>query len=387
MITNAMVGELETTQAQIQRILQSQIFRTSEVHRNLLTYLADKSLAGAADSLKEYTIGLDVFGKPASYDPRQESTVRMHVGRLRQKLAEYYRSEGAEDPIVVDLPKGGFKVTFEPRPALVDPAVAAVLEPARVRRWYGKEIALVAALVVAVALALYFGTTLWRVQKSGLRITWTPELQQLWAPMLVPNRPLLVCLPASGSAGAGAANVAFLLGEFLGPRKRDVVVTGSDTLTRPEMAMGNVVFLGPVSGNRQLQTLPVVEQIVLDPGGVRILSPRPGEPSSIVDRPPADPQDTEESYTLISHVPSLYGNGEILYLSGNKISSIIGGVQAFTDPALARTLVAKMTNATGRLPKYYQVVLKVRAMDDMPIEVTYLLHRELDVTTRSSERK
>src|SRR5580700_4447963 len=116
-----MVVELEVNQAQVQRIIQSKAFRTSEVHRNLLHYLAEKSLAGTADSLKEYTVGLDVFAKPASYDPRQESAVRMHVARLRQKLAEYYRTEGVDDPVIVDLPKGGFKITFEPRPASLEP--------------------------------------------------------------------------------------------------------------------------------------------------------------------------------------------------------------------------------------------------------------------------
>src|SRR6202453_2284496 len=110
-----MVLEIEPKRTQIQRILQSKAFRTSEVQRNLLAYLADKSINGSADSLKEYVIGVDVFDKPASYDPQQVSAVRMHVGRLRQKLADYYRLEGTEDPVIVDLPKGGFKVTFEPR--------------------------------------------------------------------------------------------------------------------------------------------------------------------------------------------------------------------------------------------------------------------------------
>ena len=104
-----MVVELEANQTQVQRIIQSKAFRTSEVHRNLLHYLAEKSLSGTADSLKEYTVGLDVFAKPASYDPRQESVVRMHVARLRQKLAEYYRTEGVDDPVIVDVPKGGFQ--------------------------------------------------------------------------------------------------------------------------------------------------------------------------------------------------------------------------------------------------------------------------------------
>ena len=106
---------VEAARAQIDRLVQSRIFRASEVLRHLLSYLAEKSFAGEADSLKEYTIGLDALGKPSSFDPRQESVVRMHTARLRQKLAEYYRTEGIEDPIVVDLPKGGFKLTFEPR--------------------------------------------------------------------------------------------------------------------------------------------------------------------------------------------------------------------------------------------------------------------------------
>ena len=162
-----MVLEIESLQTQIQRILQSKAFRTSEVQRNLLSYLADKSIAGTADNLKEYIVGLDVFGKPASYDPRQESTVRMHVGRLRQKLAEYYRTEGVDDPVVVDLPKGGFKITFEPRAV---PPVPEVLHPAPVevvKSNYRLEIALGTALLLAVLCAGYFGVKLWRVERRA----------------------------------------------------------------------------------------------------------------------------------------------------------------------------------------------------------------------------
>src|SRR5262245_9143549 len=154
-----MVLELDATHAQIQRILQSKTFRTSEVHRNLLSYLAEKSLAGESDSLKEYTVGLDVFGKPASYDPRQESTVRMHVGRLRQKLAEYYRTEGADDPIVLELPKGGFRVTFEPRTiAGIPEAAIEAVEPEP--RSYRMEIILGAALLISLLIGGYFGLRL-----------------------------------------------------------------------------------------------------------------------------------------------------------------------------------------------------------------------------------
>src|SRR5215831_2568361 len=152
-----MVLELETLQSQVQRILQSKAFRTSEVQRNLLAYLAEKSMSGGADALKEYAIGLDVFAKPASYDPRQESTVRMHVARLRQKLAEYYRLEGLDDPIIVDLPKGGFKVTFEPRPVEPQPVYTtpAIVEVPRPR--YRREMLLAGACAVAIAAAIFLG--------------------------------------------------------------------------------------------------------------------------------------------------------------------------------------------------------------------------------------
>ncbi len=379
-----MVLEAESLQTQIRRILQSKAFRTSEVQRNLLAYLADKSIGGSADSLKEYTIGLDVFGKPASYDPRQESAVRMHVGRLRQKLAEYYRLEGTEDPVVVDLPKGGFKVTFEPR-AEPRPVEVPQIEPPAFATspYYRREIALALALLVAVGCALYFGMRLWNVERTAVQTQapgWTPELQQLWAPILASNRPLMICLstPTAGFTGIGAANGAFLLGQFLGERKKNIQLTPSDQLSMPEIAMGNVVFLGPSASTRQIRAIPEDRQLVLASDGIHNLTPRPGEPVLLTDRNPADPQDTAESYALISHFPGLNGNGELLYFSGNKIPAVMGAVQAFTDPAFARTLVAKMKTGGGTLPHYYQVVLKIRSMDEMPIDISYVFYRELD---------
>src|SRR6202171_808277 len=103
----------EAITAEVERILESNTFRNSDALRRLLKFLADKMLSGEADQLKEYSVGLDALGKPATYDPRHDSTVRIQVGRLRQKLAEYYRTEGKEDRLIVDLPKGRFKLTCE----------------------------------------------------------------------------------------------------------------------------------------------------------------------------------------------------------------------------------------------------------------------------------
>src|SRR6516165_9795209 len=77
----------EAARAQVERIVVSEALRHSETQRRLLRYLTEKSLSGEADQLKEYTIGMDLFGKGTEYDPRQDSGVRIQIGRLRLKLA------------------------------------------------------------------------------------------------------------------------------------------------------------------------------------------------------------------------------------------------------------------------------------------------------------
>ena len=124
--------------------------------------------------------------------------------------------------------------------------------------------------------------------------------------------------------------------------------------------MDNVIFLGPVSGNRQIQALSKGQPLVLEPDGIRNLSPQPGEPAFIPDQPQGSTPGTEETHALISHVPGLYGNGDILYLSGNQISSTLAAVRALTDPTLARALVSKLKSPDGTLPRFYQMVLRVQ---------------------------
>jgi hypothetical protein len=386
-----MVVGLAANQTQVQRIIQSKPFRTSELHRNLLQYLAEKSLSGTADGLKEYTVGLDVFAKPASYDPRQESVVRMHVARLRQKLAEYYRTEGADDPVIVDIPKGAFEVTFEAREIVTEQF--SVVTPEEIPRAVPKrrnERILITLIVLAAVCACIFGFQLWQMRRvarvaassdlSG--VTLTPELQQLWGSILNTDRPLMICLTASnGSTGAGTASGAFLLGQFLANRKNNVLLTDSDQLAMPEVLMDNVIFLGPALGSRQIQALSAGQPLVLESNGIRNLNPSAGEPAFIPDEPPGSAKGTEKTLALVSHVPGLYGKGDILYLSANQISSTLGAVRALTDPTLARMVVSKLKAQNRAVPRFFQMVLRVESMDSMPIEVSYILHRELSPRT------
>jgi hypothetical protein len=436
-----MVLEVDAARAQVDRIFQSKTFRSSDVLRHLLSYLVEASLAGTSDELKEYTVAVDALGKPSSYDPRQESAVRMQLARLRQKLAEYYRTEGAEDPVVLDLPKGGFRVVFEPRkPAFESVALPEPVVPEAPRGWQQREVVLavalgvtIAALAVTAFFAVYFRREAVKSAAVEPAVPWTPEIQQLWQPILSSNRPLVVCIatplavlipgygfirefsvndwedvpkskaiaalkealhaptiqPTFGYTGVGTASAALLLGQFLGARQKSLVVTRANLLSLPELMEENVVFLGPLTGDREIRALRVDQEILLEPGGIRNLHPRPGEPSFVPEATGAPSvrqggakagEDSLDTYSLISRVPGLRGKGEILSLSGNQISSVMAGAQALTDPSVAKMLVSKLRKPDGTIPPYFQVVLRVRSMDGVPTEITYMFHRELTIT-------
>src|SRR2546423_9419721 len=89
---------------EIEKLCASHILHNSESLCNLLRYLAQKSLDRPGISVKEYEIATEVFHRPADFDPRLDSTVRVQTGRLRSKLTEYY-AESAGDGTVLEIPK------------------------------------------------------------------------------------------------------------------------------------------------------------------------------------------------------------------------------------------------------------------------------------------
>jgi hypothetical protein len=104
---------VEQCEEQVRRILRSGTFRNASTLQQLLTFLAAKSIAGAGEALKEYTIGVEALGRKDDFDPKIDPIVRVQSHRLRTKLKEYYSHEGSHDPILIHIPKGHYLPTFE----------------------------------------------------------------------------------------------------------------------------------------------------------------------------------------------------------------------------------------------------------------------------------
>ena len=105
---------------QVEKILHSSQLNGSELLRNLLSYLAKRSVERPGEPVKEFDLAVDVLGRDPGFDPRLDSAVRVHTSRLRAKLAEYYMADGSADPLVIEVPKGSYVLSWHIRGSHAD---------------------------------------------------------------------------------------------------------------------------------------------------------------------------------------------------------------------------------------------------------------------------
>ena len=428
----------EILQAQVDRILRSDEFRSSEVLRRLLSYLAEKAISGQADQLKEYVIAIEGLGKPSSYDPQHNSAVRIQIGRLRQKLAEYYRTEGKEDPTIIDLPKGRFRLSCEQRsPATEPPPSVIPFEPAskpeeivppppdKLHHASPLWLSIGIAIGLLVAAGIYLGTASLRTKNAPVIHPMTPELQTLWQPFVQSNRPMIVSIedplfaemrsnpgvyfrdrsmnewkdvlnshvvktlteamkqtdiqPSRYYTAYGEVEASFMLGRLLGPYAQNFSMVRTSQLSWQQLADNNVIFVGVQNlFFDQLRGMPIAPQLIPELEGIRNTHPAAGELPLYVDRYSTAPSEEGMMYALVTHLPGPLGHNDIESFTSVRSAGYVAAVQWFTDPSFARTLVSKLKQANGgKMPRYYQVLLQVKFKDNVPTETTYVLSRIL----------
>ena len=133
----------EQVRLALERALAAPVF-ASKRRGELLRYLVERALSGAGCEISEYSIALDVFGKPQTFDPRKESTVRAEMSRVRKALADYYGSTGSAETWRFEFPAGGYA------PAFVRCHQTAPAKPKTVpRHWFWAAALIAVAAMVA----------------------------------------------------------------------------------------------------------------------------------------------------------------------------------------------------------------------------------------------
>ena len=193
--------EAAAVERQMELLLESPHFSHSKRFPAFLRFVVGQTLAGEADSLKERTLGIEVFGKDADYDTASEPIVRVTAAEIRKRIAQYYQDPGHQDELRITLPSGGYIPQFHlphkseeitefakpAHPGLVpaerqlpaETSQGAAITSSSRRPWI-----LVAGLVLVIAFA---GWLYMRPRPTAL--------DRFWAPLLRSGEPVVVCFP------------------------------------------------------------------------------------------------------------------------------------------------------------------------------------------------
>ncbi|MGA2005592.1 MAG: helix-turn-helix domain-containing protein [Terriglobales bacterium] len=383
--------------------------RGSESLCKLLQYLAKQALEHPEAPLKEYQIATEVYGRHADFDPQSDSTIRVQAGRLRLKLAEYYASEGASDPIVVKIPKGSYHLVFEPRQAEAQPQVVPLREtPASVRSqtvpgpWRIAVITLLACLIVSlVVLASLIGT---RKQADAAPSATSPQatsgpLAQFWRPFtsgaeepwVIFSNAAFIGRPETGMryynsrqdssaavydhyTGVGEVLSVHSLDDAFSTLGRRIRVKRGSLFSLDDADNNNLIFVGSPSENLSLHDIPGTQEFVFQrvdsgarKGDLSIVSrhPKPGEASSYLASPSSAA--LTEDYAVVGLVPGKSSGRFVMILAGTTTFGTQGAVEFVCRPDAVEKLLQEMPGSNSEM-KPFEALVRVKIARGVPLE-------------------
>ncbi|MBL0160266.1 MAG: hypothetical protein IPP47_24750 [Bryobacterales bacterium] len=413
----ATVPPPDQVMAELERLLDSRWLRESHQLRRLLRHIVEETIAGRADGLKEYSLGLEVFHRSGDYDPRNDAIVRVQASLLRKKIQSYYENEGQASVLRIDLPRGGYVplIAFRQLEPDEPPAIVPVPAARRFPLW-------AAFLAGAVSAAALTAALLHRPPDPALAPIAAPSI---WAQFLLPGVPTIVSfgVPLFYNGGDGLylrdvrvnqpsdprgqfiieiqrilkmqfrphddvyTGIGEALGthevtRFLEERRQPVRILNSHFLAPSEIAGKNLVVISSLRFQTLLQSLDLPSAFRYNGDGAGSIEPNtvlPGEKASYA---ATGFSGVATTYSLVSLWPGTQLDRRILRLGGMHSWSTFGAVQYILDPAhqavLQKSLDADPVDGPrGRKSPYFEVLLRLEGKDEQVRSVQYVTHRYL----------
>jgi hypothetical protein len=180
----------------------------------------------------------------------------------------------------------------------------------------------------------------------------------------------------------GESLSTFALSQFFAGRRGDVSANRLGNLSWQDFADNDVILLAARTRVAELvAALPVRPAFMAADDGIRNLEPLAGEPSLFGDGN-HHPGSNGEGYELISVLPGPLGRTTVATFTGGLGWGIIGAIQALTDPDFARDAVQRLRASSRRMPRYYQMVVKIKYRDGTPTDVSCVVQRGLAIEQR-----
>lgn len=411
---------LDRTQilGEIERLVSSHTLHGSESLCKLLRYLARHALDQPGVSLKEYQIATEVFGRQDNFDPHVDSAVRVQAGRLRSKLAEYYASEGVEDPVLVELPKGMYVLSFHARAsgngraarlatgeAAGEPAPEA---PAASRRWvvgtlgillFGALVA-IGSLVAARRSASAAGGSGHETVPAALAVFWGGFVTGPDEPWVIFSNAAFVGHPDSGlryydkkrDANAVIFDHYTGVGEVLAVHNLDTVfailhqklrVKRGSLFSLDDAKNNDLIFIGSPSENLTLLEIPstknfVFREVASGPrkGNVEIVNTQPesGEATEFLATPANEP--LTEDYAIVALTPGLNSTHDQLILAGTTTFGTQAAVEYVTRENSLDELLTRLSVRQASELKPFEALLRVKVARGVPVGVELVALRK-----------
>ncbi|HXG34628.1 MAG TPA: hypothetical protein VNJ11_14785 [Bryobacteraceae bacterium] len=384
---------------QVARLTAHPLFHGAESLCKLLRYLAEHSMENPGVPLKEYQIATEVFGRPPDFDPRIDSIVRVQTGRLRSKLAEYYSGDGAEDPIVLEIPKGSYSLTVHHRaahrPQTVNGNALSQARPVPHMAWLLLVTGLGAGLLVALLIAPAVGSR-WRSSEAPAL---APELRRFWGTFTEGPEPPLVVFSNAEFVGRPETGMRYFdpardsredildhytgVGEVMAVHELDRVFTAlrhpvrvkrGRLLTWDEARNVDLIFIGSPSENLSLRELPNTQNFVFEvlktparPYDLAIVNrnPRPGERTAYS---ASSSLPVTEDYSIVSLLPGLVPARKVLVLAGTTTLGTQAAVEYVCRSVKLQELFTKLKlRPDDRIPDF-EAVLQVKISGGVPVQ-------------------
>jgi len=389
---------------EIDKIINSHILHGSESLCRLLQYLAKHAIDHPQTPLKEYQIATEVFGRRSDFDPQSDSTIRVQAGRLRLKLAEYYSSEGADDPIVVELPKGTYILSFHNRGSGTHKAATPhdVLEPVAAPRFWIAAAAVLAILLIISVVAIGMLLTSPKpvaTAHAGVYESPPEAFQSFWKtfvsgpeePWVIFSNAAFVGRPETGMryysagrdpqdaiwdhyTGVGEVLAIHSLDQVFGLFRRHLRVKRGSLFSLDDAKNNDLIFIGSPSENLTLGEIPTTQSFVFQ----RVASgPRKGD-LAIVNTHPQAGETREflaspssplvEDYAVIGFVPGITPEHSVLILAGTTTFGTQAAAEFVSRQNSVEDLLARLTGSkTGTLVPF-EAVVHVKVARGVPVE-------------------
>jgi hypothetical protein len=405
------------------RIIGTPAFEKAFKLQALLRFIVEQSLQDDAEEITEHRIGIEVFGKGPDYSPLLDSSVRVQARQLRLKLHEYFDGAGGNEPIILEIPKGGYRPIFR---SLVQDVEAAPSEAPQIEienvadvfvgpqesaqaiqrfPWLPRMIACVA---VAIAALLGF-RSFWNAHRSipwplaavmdrgevihliladsAYQITATANGRSMDLSEYLrtkprnnaaidPNEPGEVRLEHAleGGTFTSFADVVMLnsLATVAGRYKLDLDVKSARDLDPRDLEDGNFIFSGSPSSNPWVSLynskLNFREEDDPSKPGEKIFintHPQRAEPKMFTGSSSADA--VRVDYADLAVVPGLGEHGTVMIVQGLRHEATEAAARMLVDPEGSRMLedALRSTGQKGQ-PTYFEAMLSVRAVEGIP---------------------